>query len=170
MCVWRMLGTMKRFPFLPVSVTSSPLSDLCFLFSSLSAGCLSSTQVLAHTESTERLNRLEDDTLRQAATSSAQSESSDPPCPSPSPSLPLSLWGKWFVSQLLLLLHLGGVFIFFLFFFLFLVEMSLGSCPPALKKTLPALLLLSSVLLHCLIFHPFCLKRLAATPPTGSST
>lgn len=46
-----------------------------------------------------------------------------------------------------------GRSLYFLFFFFFLVEMSLGSCPPALKKTLPALLL-SSVLLHCLIFHP----------------
>lgn len=64
----------------------------------------------------------------------------------PSPSLGSDLWASSSSSSI------WEESLFSSFFF-FLVEMSLGSCPPALKKTLPALLL-SSVLLHCLIFHP----------------
>lgn len=107
---------------------------------------------------TERLNRLEDDKLRQATTSGSKLW---PPCLSPS--LGSDLWASSSSSS--------SIWEEFLFSS-FLVEMSLGSCPPALKKTLPALLLSSVLpaLPHISSSGPFCLKHLAATPPTGSST
>lgn len=84
--------------------------------------------------------------------------SSDPPPPSTA-SLGSDLWASSSSSS---------VWEEFLFSS-FLVAMSLGCCPPALKKTLPALLLSSLLpaLPHISSSEPFCLKHLA---PTGSST
>lgn len=150
-----MLSCINRFPLLPESVTSSPLDDLCSFSSSQFDSCPPHESRLIFSWS-DCLNRLEDDTLRRATTSnSTQSTSSDPP----TASLGSDLWASSSSSS---------VWEEFLFSS-FLAAMSLGCCPPALKKTLPALLLSSLLpaLPHISSSEPFCLKHLA---PTGSST
>lgn len=143
----------NRFSLLPVSVTSPLLNDLFFFFSSLSLILVLHTDpgsylgdwasVLAGRRYTQTGNNKQPCTIRALW----------PPWPSACPPLssPLLLWAV--ICEPAPPPPPFGRSLNFLFSF-FLVEMSLGSCPPAPKKMLPALLLLSSVLLHCLIFHP----------------
>lgn len=64
-----------------------------------------------------------------------------------------------------------GRSLYFLFFFFFSGDVS-WLLPPSSKENPPSPppLLCAPALPHISSFEPFCLKRLAATPPTGSST
>lgn len=83
----------------------------------------------------------------------------------PSPSLGSDLWASSSSSSI----WEESLFSFFFFFFSGDVSWLL---PPSSKENPPSPppLLCAPALPHISSFEPFCLKRLAATPPTGSST